>query len=119
MSKSNDVNTSIKNSERIFARMKELGRNGHGQNNPDTIVYNALMSVFSNQVSNLVTQRNHSKNTDDIIETGLAFEQNVSHAFKLCDRMETILEEMVDMSKKTSNKSVKILKHDKKTIKIS
>lgn len=70
----------IEQAEKMFSQMKKLGQGGYEQNNPDTISYNALLQVYTNQIEN-VLQRNEMPSS-------------IGEAVGLFQRMVNILDEM-------------------------
>lgn len=50
----------MEEAEKLFSQMKQLGRDGYEQNNPDTISYNALLQVYANQIENVLNRNNIS-----------------------------------------------------------
>lgn len=80
-----DRSDSIEKGEEIFCRMKLLGEQGYAQCKPDTIAYNSLLSIYLRKLM-------------IITEKGKGTLSEMSDAFKLCLRMDEIVDDMTTLN---------------------
>ncbi len=82
---------SVEKAEDILKHMKELGSTGYEQSKPDTFAYNAVLYTYDSRIRFLLGNKYKYANQDHKLKL-------LKDAYALCDRIDGIIQEMVENS---------------------